>query len=102
MVVWKENVTDLHVLSCAELQHLMSVVDVIRDALLTALDIEKVYLIYMDEARHVHWHLVPRYTEQGLDVFHHAPTRVRSFPFAPKLRAQIVKTMQHHREFRGR
>ena len=29
---------------------------------------KKVYLIYMDETQHVHWHLIPRYNEKGYDV----------------------------------
>jgi len=102
VVVWKRPVRDLHLLSCAQVEYLMDVVDLVRDALLKTLGIEKVYLIYMDEAKHVHWHLVPRHNEQGFDVFHHAPKRARTFPFASKLRTQIVKTLKHHREFRSK
>lgn len=101
VVVWKRSVSDLHLLSCAELEHLMDVVDLVRDALLEMLKLEKVYLIYMDEARHVHWHLVPRYNEQGFNVFRHAPKRVRTFPLAPRLREAIRRAMGNHREFRA-
>ncbi len=75
VVVWKKSVRDLHLLSCEEYEHLMHVVDAVRDALQAELRVAKVYLIYMDEARHVHWHLVPRYNEQGFNVFTHAPKR---------------------------
>jgi diadenosine tetraphosphate (Ap4A) HIT family hydrolase len=102
VVAWKRPVRDLHLLSCAEVEHLMDVIDLVRDALLDALKIEKVYLIYMDDAKHVHWHLVPRYNEHGFDVFASAPKRVHAFPFAPQLRAAITRATEHHREFRGK
>ena len=100
VVVWKRNVRDLHLLSCAQLEHLMDVVDLVRDALLQALGVEKVYLMYMDEARHVHWHLVPRYNERGFNVFRHTPKRVRTFPLAEKLRAAVEAARANHAEFR--
>ena len=61
VVVWKKKVTDLHLLKKEDYEHLMDVVDCVRSALLKVLKIKKVYLIYMDEANHVHWHLVPLY-----------------------------------------
>lgn len=71
VVVWKENIADVHLLSRVDYEHLMDVVDQTRNALIQTLDIEKVYLIYMDEIKHVHWHLVPRYNEQGFNVLNH-------------------------------
>lgn len=100
IVAWRRPIRDLHLLSCAEVEHLMDVVDLVRDALLKALHLEKVYLIYMDEARHVHWHLVPRYNEQGYNVFHHEPKRVRTFPLAPLLRRAVVHALLAHPELR--
>ena len=83
IVVWKGEVTDLHNLSDAEYDYLMSIVDVARDSLLRAFDVEKVYLMYMDEARQVHWHLVPRYDEKGFNIFMHSPERTKDFSFLP-------------------
>lgn len=99
VVVWKRPVRDLHLLSCGQLEHLMDAVDLVRDALLAALDLEKVYLLYMDEAKHVHWHLVPRWNMQGFDAFAHHPKRVRSFPLASALRARIAEILPTHPEF---
>lgn len=101
VIAWKRRVRDLHLLSCEEYEYLMDIVDVVRDALLKLLRIRKVYLVYMDEAQQVHWHLVPRFNERGYNVFRHTPKRVRTFPLAPKLRTAIQEAMAHHREFRG-
>ena len=60
IVAWKKDVADLHELHCKEFDRLMAVVDAIRDAILLAYGTDKVYLFYMDELRHVHWHLIPR------------------------------------------
>jgi diadenosine tetraphosphate (Ap4A) HIT family hydrolase len=73
VVVWKEDVTDIHLLKRIEYEHLMDVVDQARNAILSTLGVEKVYLIYMDEVKHVHWHLVPRYDEEGFNVLTHNP-----------------------------
>ena len=89
VVVWRQDVPDLHVLSDEQYDHLMGIVDRVRDAMLAALKLEKVYLIYMDDAQHVHWHLVPRYNEQGFDVFEHAPTVLADFSLASKIQKSL-------------
>ncbi len=100
VVVWKGEVKDIHSLSCDEYDYLMAIVDVARDALLTALGVEKVYLLYMDEVKEVHWHLVPRYDEKGFNVFLHTPSRATDFSLAETLRPVFTKTMGGHREFK--
>jgi diadenosine tetraphosphate (Ap4A) HIT family hydrolase len=90
VVAWKEDVTDLHLLNAGEYEYLMYIVDAIRDALLKTLNIRKVYLLYMDEARHVHWHLVPRYNEKGYDVFSHEPEKLKDFSLAKKIKRNLV------------
>lgn len=85
VVVWKKNYPDLHNLSDSEYGYLMEIVDITRDTLLKVLNLEKVYLIYMDEVRQVHWHLVPRYNEQGFNVFTHEPQKIDDFSLAPEL-----------------
>lgn len=73
VVVWKDKKEDLHLLSQEEYVRLMVVVEKARNALLAALHVKKVYLMYMDEANQVHWHLVPRYNIKGYDVLKHQP-----------------------------
>ena len=90
IVVWKKPVTDLHLLSRKDYEYLMDRVDEARNALLKTLKLKKVYLIYMDEINHVHWHLVPRYNEKGYDVFEHKPTQLKDFSFAEKIRKNLT------------
>ena len=91
VVVWKEPVEDLHLLSRSEYELLMNTVDMIRDVMLQVLHIEKVYLIYMDEVKHVHWHLVPRYNEKGFDVFEHEPGKLTDFSLAHEFKKLMQK-----------
>jgi diadenosine tetraphosphate (Ap4A) HIT family hydrolase len=86
VVVWKENVPDLKRLAERDYDYLMDTVNVVRNAMLQAFGIKKVYLIYMDEARHVHWHLIPRYNEKGYDIFLHKPTLSTDFSLVPKIK----------------
>lgn len=79
VVVWKKHVEDIKALSFEEYDYLMNIVDVTRDMLLKVFGVEKVYMLYMDEVRHVHWHLVPRYNEKGFDVFAHEPKKTKDF-----------------------
>ncbi|OGL70598.1 hypothetical protein A3B32_01545 [Candidatus Uhrbacteria bacterium RIFCSPLOWO2_01_FULL_53_9] len=91
VVVWKKHVEDLHDLSNEEYDELMDAVDRVRDVMLQVLKVPKVYLIYMDEAKHVHWQLVPRYNKKGFDVFEHAPKVTDDFSLAEPLRACLNK-----------
>ena len=86
VVAWKKKVTDLHLLNKKDYEHLMDVVDKVRNVMLKVLKIKKIYLIYMYEAKHVHWHLVPRYNKKGFDVFRHKPEKLRDFSLAEKFR----------------
>ncbi|MEK7107358.1 MAG: HIT family protein [Patescibacteria group bacterium] len=91
VIVWKNDAEDIHDLDDPEYDYLMEIVDVVHDVLLNALNIEKVYLIYMDEAKQVHWHLVPRYDEQGYNVFLHNPGKTSDFSLASALREAFLK-----------
>ena len=93
IVAWKKDVSDLHLLSREDYEHLMDVVDMARSALQKLLNIEKVYLVYMDEIKHVHWHLIPRYNEQGYNVFLHEPLRTRDFSLASPLKKIIYESI---------
>jgi diadenosine tetraphosphate (Ap4A) HIT family hydrolase len=89
VVVWKDEVEDLHLLSRDDYEHLMDKVDEVRDAMLEVLDIEKVYLVYMDETEHVHWHLIPRYNEKGYDVLKHDPGLLEDFELAEEIEERL-------------
>lgn len=90
VVVWKKPVADLHLLGRADYEYLMERVDEVRNAMRAALGIKKVYLIYMDEANHVHWHLVPRYNEKGYDVLEHASKKLKEYSLAEKIKEKLV------------
>ncbi len=89
VVVWKQKVSDLHLLSKGDYEYLMDKVDEVRSALLKTLNIEKVYLTYLDEVKQVHWHLVPRFNEKGYNVFLHKPTLIKDFSLAKKIRENL-------------
>lgn len=54
-----------------------------------ALKVEKVYLVYMDEARQVHWHLVPRYNTKGYNNFMREPGKITDFLLDDKIRSYL-------------
>ena len=87
VVVWKNKVTDLHLLSKKDYEYLMDRVNEIRSAMIRALEVEKVYLVYMDEAKQVHWHLVPRYDTKGYDNFIRKPGKIADFSLDDKIRS---------------
>lgn len=90
VVVWNKPVRDLHLLSRPQYERLMDAVDDVRDALIKTLKVRKVYLLYMDEANHVHWHLIPRYDVKGFTLLAHKPARLRDFSLAKKVRAKLI------------
>jgi len=90
IVIWKNNVSDLHLLSKKDYEYLMDKVEEIRNILLKTLKIKKIYLIYMDEAKHVHWHLVPRYNKKGYDIFKHKPSKLKDFSLVKNLENELT------------
>ncbi len=91
VIVWKRKARDLHVLSKREYEYLMDKVDVIRNAMLEALGIDKVYLVYMDETHQVHWHLIPRYNKKGFALFEKKPKKTKDFSLAKKISDKITQ-----------
>ena len=89
VLVWKADVPDLGKLSSKDYDYLMDAVNKVRNALIKSLKIKKVYLLYMDEAQHVHWHLIPRYNEKGFDVLTHKPKKTTDFSLAEKIKKNI-------------
>lgn len=91
VVVWKKHVPDLHLLSKMDYEYLMDKVDEVRNGLMKALNVKKIYLIYMDEAKHVHWHLIPRYNKKGYDIFKYNPTKLKDFELAKRIRNNLER-----------
>lgn len=91
VVVWKNRASDLHKLGRKDFEYLMDKVDLIRNALLKTLKINKVYLVYADEVNQVHWHLVPRYNQKGLNILIHKPSKLKDYSLAIKLMQNIQK-----------
>jgi len=92
VVVWKEKVPDIHLLSKKNYKYLMDRVNEIRNAMLKALKVKKVYLLYMDEVKQVHWHLVPRYNATGLKNLAHKPGKIKDFLLDDKIRSYLKKS----------
>ena len=90
VVVWKKEVPDLNLLPDRDYDYLMDTVFAARNALLKTLGLKKVYLVYMDEANHVHWHLIPQYKEEGFDVFDNKPGTLKDFSLAEKIKKNLV------------
>ena len=97
IVVWKKHVPDLHYLSDEEYDYLMRMVDITRDALLKVYKLKKVYLLYMDELKQVHWHLVPRFNEKGMNVFNHKPKKALSFPKTAIVKKAFLEILEKKR-----
>ncbi len=89
IVIWKNKVEDLHFLNRENYEYLMDIVDDVRSVLLEYFKVEKVYLMYLDEAKQVHWHLVPRYDEKGFNVLIHDPVEVYEFPDVEELKVLV-------------
>ena len=89
VVVWKKKVSDIHLLNDKDHDYLMDKVDKIRDSMLKTLKIKKVYLIYMDEAKHVHWHLIPRYNKKGFNVLEERPKKLKDLSLAKKFKENL-------------
>lgn len=82
VVVWKDNIPDIHLLKREEYEYLMDIVNRTRNALIKTLGVEKVYLMYMDEIKHVHWHLIPRYDQEGFCILKHNPKQLTNVSLA--------------------
>jgi len=95
IVVWREDVEDLNDLNLEDVLYLMSIVCRVRQALLKVYNTDKVYVCYLDEARHVHFHLLPR--EKGgetgfrLLLRPHGELIDKDLFVVPKLRSLLEK-----------
>lgn len=94
IVVWKEKVGDLSELPKKDFEALMDFVDVTRNTLMGFYGVDKVYLLYMDEVKQVHWHLVPRFDEKGINALNHEPDEIKEFPDAEGLRKVFKEELE--------
>jgi diadenosine tetraphosphate (Ap4A) HIT family hydrolase len=90
VVVWNKAVSDLNKLTRKDYDYLMDKVEDIRKAMMKALKVKKVYLLYMDEVNHVHWHLVPRYNKFGLDNLSGKPGQIKDFSLDDRIRKHLI------------
>lgn len=100
IVFWKKDAKDIHNLSDREYDYLMRLVDVTRDSLLKYFKVKKVYLLYMDELKHVHWHLVPRYNVRGINALAHSPRRETNFRDVPALAKIFLSIIKKRKGFK--
>ncbi len=89
VVVWRKAVRDLQLLSRPDYEYLMDRVDEIRRAMMKTLKVKKVYLLYMDEVNHVHWHLIPRYQKTGLAALSGRPGKITDFSLDDQIRKNL-------------
>ena len=90
VVVFKKKIPDLKLLPDRDYDYLMDTVFAVRNALLKTLKVKKVYLFYMDETKHVHWHLIPRYKKMGFDIFREETQTLKNFSLAKKIKKNLV------------
>ena len=90
VVVWKKKISDLNLLQKKDYEYLMNRVNEIRSAMIKALNVERIYLVYMDEVKQVHWHLVPSYDVKGYKNFMHKPGKIKDFLLDDKIRDCLI------------
>jgi len=90
VVVWNKKVRDLHLLNRKDYEYLMDRVNDIRKAMMKTLKVKKVYLLYMDEINHVHWHLIPRYGKLGIKNLTGNPSKIKDFKLDDKIRKNLI------------
>lgn len=90
VVVWNKEVSDLNSLNKKDYDYLMDKVSDIRRAMIKTLKVKKVYLLYMDEVCHVHWHLVPRYNKMGIENLSSKPGKIKDFTLDDKIRKNLI------------
>lgn len=92
IVAFKQDISDLSKLPDRDYDYLMDTVFAARNSLMKTLNVKKVYLVYMDETKHVHWHLIPRYKEKGFDIFKKEPAETKDFSLVNKIHKNLVFT----------
>lgn len=92
IVAFRKDISDLSKLPDRDYDYLMDTVFATRNALMKTLKLKKVYLVYMDEMKHIHWHLIPRYKKKGFGVFKDQPQPLKNFSLANKIQKNLKFT----------
>ncbi len=90
IVALKKDIPDLSKLPDRNYDYLMDTVFAARNSLMKTLNVKKVYLVYMDETKHVHWHLIPRYKEKGFDIFKKGVIITKDFSLVHKIKKNLI------------
>jgi len=97
VAVKRNDVDDLGQLSSEERLHLLQIVfEVIRPVLLTCYRTDKVYVAYLDETRHPHFHLFPRKVggEEGFGLMSRLHGELTDFSVIPQLRSFVTEAVR--------
>jgi len=92
VIVWNKPVKDLQMLKRKDYEYLMDRVSDVRRAMMKTLKVKKVYLLYMDEINHVHWHLIPRYHKLGIENLVGKPGKIKDFTLDDQIRKNLIIT----------
>lgn len=90
IVAWAKEFPDLSKMPDRDYDYLMDTVFAVRNSLMKTLKVKKVYLVYMDETKHVHWHLIPCYKEKGFYAFQKKEEILKDFSLAEKIKNNLV------------
>jgi len=89
---WKEHFEDLNDLSLEDYNYLMNIVYKVRSVLKEVYNVPRVYIAYLDESHHVHFHFFPR-KEDDIKGFQlmccKKPKESIDFSMVPKLKSLI-------------
>ncbi|MAG60543.1 hypothetical protein CL619_02035 [archaeon] len=93
VVVWKKRVRDIHSLSRKNFLHLMDITEKVHNVLMKVTKTTKVYMMYLDEIKHIHWHLIPRYKIAGYTLLKEKPKQLqeKDLKLASKLYKELKK-----------
>ncbi|MFA4942376.1 MAG: HIT family protein [Patescibacteria group bacterium] len=98
VVVWNKKISDLHLLNRKDYEYLMDRVNDVRRAMMKTLKVKKVYLLYMDEIKHVHWHLIPRYDKLGIQNLTGRPGKIKDFTLDNRIKENLIITTKNKKQ----
>ena len=96
VVVWKKHIKDIHSLKRKDFLHLMDITGLVHNALLKLTKTKKVYMMYLDEIKHVHWHLIPRYQIAGYALLKTKSKKLKKqdLALAKKLKLELKQELR--------
>lgn len=75
IVALKEEITDINNIPLADYKVLAEIIYFVRDALIKVFKVDNVYILYINDRKRVHFHLIPRAKGgvEGLKLLTQAP-----------------------------